>query len=124
MSEDVNAPLVTIAEAALAPAILLLQLPYLERLLEDVRDGIPPDLQRHFVRRRARHMVTWPRTSLNLCLLSQLRGLQGPLESFGALTDPHYSTVRRALLAQMRYGGCCCQPHLMMSTPPRRAHFG
>ena len=35
VSEDVNAPLVTIAldEAALAPAVLLLRLPYLERLL-------------------------------------------------------------------------------------------
>ena len=34
VSDDVNAPLVTIAidEAALAPAVLLLQVPYLERL--------------------------------------------------------------------------------------------
>ena len=38
---DVNAPLVTITldEAALAPAVLLLRLPYLERLLEAVRSG-------------------------------------------------------------------------------------
>ena len=45
VSEDVNAPLVTIAldEAALAPAVLLLRLPYLERLLEAVRSGIPSE---------------------------------------------------------------------------------
>ena len=45
VSDDVNAPLVTIAldEAALAPAVLLLRVPYLERLLEAVRNGIPSE---------------------------------------------------------------------------------
>ena len=42
VSDDINAPLVTIAldEAALAPAILLLRLPYLERLLEAPRTSL------------------------------------------------------------------------------------
>ena len=42
---DLTAPLVTISleEKALAPAAALLRVPYLERLLEAVRDGTPLD---------------------------------------------------------------------------------
>ena len=42
---EVTAPLVTISieERALAPAAPLLRVPYLERLLEAVRDGTPLD---------------------------------------------------------------------------------
>ena len=42
---DLNAPLVTISleEKALAPFAPLLRVPYLERLLEVVRDGTPLD---------------------------------------------------------------------------------
>ena len=51
---DLNAPLVTISleEKALAPVAPLLRVPYLERLLEAVRDGTPLDRLQHALRRR------------------------------------------------------------------------
>ena len=47
-----TAPLVTISieERALAPAAPLLRVPYLERLLEAVRDGTPLDRLPHALR--------------------------------------------------------------------------
>ena len=53
--------------------------------------------------RQARDDLATYLTELVLALFdeTQLRGLQGPLEPFRALADP--TTVRRALLAQMRY---------------------
>ena len=45
LSGDINAPLVTIAinEAALASAVLLVRVPYIERLLEAVKSGVSLD---------------------------------------------------------------------------------
>ena len=108
MSGDVNAPLVTIAidEAALAPAVLLLRVPYLERLLEAAKNGVSLDGLAEALRPAARQahddLATYL-TELVLALFdgTQLRSLQGPLALFQALADA--TTVRRALLAQMRY---------------------
>ena len=99
VSDDVNAPLVTIAldEAALAPAVQLLRVPYLERLLEAVRSGIPSEGLADALRPAARQahddLATYL-TELVLALFdeTQLRGLQGPVEPFRALADP--TTVR------------------------------
>ena len=105
---DLNAPLVTISleEKALAPAAPLLRVPYLERLLEAVRDGTPlnhlPDALRPAVIQAHDDLATYI-TELVLALFDgdQLRGLQGQLQPFRGLADP--LTVRRAVLSQMRY---------------------
>ena len=105
---DLTAPLVTISleEKALAPAAPLLRVPYLERLLEAVRDGTPldrlPDALRPAVIQTHDDLATYI-TELVLALFDgdQLRGLQGQLQPFRGLADP--LTVRRAVLSQMRY---------------------
>ena len=105
---DTNAPLVTITldENALAPAVALLRVPYLERLLEAVRSGTAPEGLAEAMRPAARQAHDDLATYLTELVIglfdgAQLRGLQGPLEPFQALADP--TTVRRALLSQMRY---------------------
>ena len=106
---EVTAPLVTISieEKALAPvAPLLLRVPYLERLLEAVRDGTPldrlPDALRPAVIQAHDDLATYI-TEIVLAMFDgdQLRGLQGQLQPFRGLADP--LTVRRAVLSQMRY---------------------
>ena len=59
--DDIHAPLITIAldEAALAPAVPLLRVPYLERLLEAVRSGTPADRLAEAMRHN-RHMIILP----------------------------------------------------------------
>ena len=108
VSGDVNAPLVTIAidEAALAPAVLVLRVPYLERLLEAVKNGVSLDGLAEAMRPAARQAHDDLATYLTVLVLAlfdgtQLRSLQGPLAPFQALADA--TTVRRALLAEMRY---------------------
>ena len=105
---DLNAPLVTISleEKALAPLAPLLRVPYLERLLEVVRDGTPLDRLQDALRPaviRAHDDLATFITELVLALFDgdQLRGLQGQLQPFRGLADP--LTVRRAVLTQMRY---------------------
>ena len=105
---DLTARLVTISieEKALAPAAPLLRVPYLERLLEAVRDGTPldrlPDALRPAVIQAHDDLATYI-TELVLAMFDgdQLRGLQGQLQPFRGLADP--LTVRRAVLSQMRY---------------------
>ena len=61
--DDIHAPLVTIVldEAALAPAVPLLRVPYLERLLEAVRSGTHlTDSQRLYGQLHDRHMMILP----------------------------------------------------------------
>ena len=107
-AHDVTAPLVTISleEKALAPAAPLLRVPYLERLLEAVRDGTPldrlPDALRPAVIQAHDDLATYI-TELVLAMFDgdQLRSLQGQLQPFRGLADP--LTVRRAVLSQMRY---------------------
>ena len=106
---DLNAPLVTIIsleEKALAPLAPLLRVPYLERLPEVVRDGTPLDRLQDALRPaviQAHDDLATFLTELVLELFDgeQLRGLQGQLQPFRGLADP--LTVRRAVLAQMRY---------------------
>ena len=105
---DLTAPLVTISieEKTLAPAARLLRVPYLERLLEAVRDGTPldrlPDALRPAVIQAHDDLATYI-TELVLAMFDgdQLRGLQGQLQLFRGLADS--LTVRRAVLSQMRY---------------------
>ena len=105
---DLTAPLVTISieEKALAPAAPLLRVPYLERLLEAVRDGTPldrlTDALRPAVIQAHDDLATYI-TELVLAMFDgdQLRCLQGQLQPFRGLADP--LTVRRAVLSQMRY---------------------
>ena len=106
--DDIHAPLVTIKldELALAPALPLLRVPYLERLLEAVRSGTPANGLAEAMRPAARQAHDDLATYLTELVLglfdgALLRSLQGPLEPFQALVDP--ITVRRALLSQMRY---------------------
>ena len=105
---DLNAPLVTISleKKALAPVAPLLRVPYLERLLEAVRDGTPLDRLQDALRPaviQAHDDLATFITELVLALFDgdQLRGLQGQLQPFRGLADP--LTVRRAVLSQMRY---------------------
>ena len=105
---DLNAPLVTISleEKALAPLAPLLRVPFLERLLEVVRDGTPLDRLQDALRPavvQAHDDLATFLTELVLALFDgdQLRGLQGQLQPFRGLADP--LTVRRAVLTQMRY---------------------
>ena len=68
--DDLHAPLVTIKldELALALAVPLLRVPYLERLLEAVRSGTPAEGLADALRPAAdRHMMTWPLTSRSSC---------------------------------------------------------
>ena len=103
-----NAPLVTISleEKALASLAPLLWVPYLERLLEVVRNGTPldrlQDALRPAVVQSHDDLATFL-TELVLVLFDgdQLRGLQGQLQPFRGLADS--LTVRRAVLNQMRY---------------------
>ena len=119
---DIHAPLVTIAldEAALAPPVPLLRIPYLERLLEAVRSGTPSDGLTEAMRPAACQAHDDFATYLTELVLGlfdgeQLRGLQGPFEPFRALADPitcagHSS--RRCGTWQM-----LLQPYQMMSIP-------
>ena len=81
-------------------------MPYLERLLEAVRDGTPldrlPDALRPAVIQAHDDLATYI-TEIVLAMFDgdQLRGLQGQLQPFQGLADP--LTVRRAVLSQMRY---------------------
>ena len=93
--DDIHAPLVTIAldEAALAPAVPLLRVRYLEQLLEAVRSGTPSDGLAEAMRPAARQAHDDLATYLTELVLglfdgAQLRALQGPLEPFQALADP------------------------------------
>ena len=105
---EVTAPLVTISieERALAPAAPLLRVPYLERLLEAVRDGTPldrlPDALRPAVIQAHDDLATYI-TEIVLAMFDgdQLRSLPDQLQPFRGLADP--LTVRRAVLTQMRY---------------------
>ena len=102
-----TAPLVTISieERALAPAPLL-RVPYLERLLEAVRDGTPldrlSDALRPAVIQAHDDLATYI-TEIVLAMFDgdQLRSLPDQLQPFRGLADP--LTVRRAVLTQMRY---------------------
>ena len=97
---------ISIEEKALAPAAPLLRVPYLERLLEAVRDGTPldrlPDALRPAVIQAHDDLATYI-TEIVLALFDrdQLRSLQGQLQPFRGLADP--LTVRRAVLSQVRY---------------------
>ena len=105
---EVTAPLVTISieERALAPAAPLLRVPYLERLLEAVRDGTPldrlPDALRPAVIQAHDDLATYI-TEIVLAMFDgdQVRSLPDQLQPFRGLADP--LTVRRAVLTQMRY---------------------
>ena len=106
---EVTAPLVTISigERALAPAAPLPRVPYLERLLEAVRDGMPldrlSDALRPAVIQAHDNLATYI-TEIVLAMFDgdQLRSLPDQLlQSFRSLADP--LTVRRAVLTQMRY---------------------
>ena len=105
---EVTAPLVTISieERALAPAAPLLRVPYLERLLEAVRDGTPVDrlldALRPAVIQPHDDLATYI-TEIVLAMFDgdQLRSLPDQLQGFRRLADP--LTVRRAVLTQMRY---------------------
>ena len=89
---DLTAPLVTIF-----PAAPLLRVPYLERLLEAVRDGTPldhlPDVLRPAVIQAHDDLATYITALFDG---HQLRRLQGQLQPFRGLADP--LTVRRAVL--------------------------
>ena len=105
---EVTAPLVTISikEKALAPAAPLLRVPYLERLLEAVRDGTPldrlPDALQPAVIQAHDDLATYI-TEIVLAMFDgdQLRSLPDQLQPFRSLADP--LTVRRTVLTQMRY---------------------
>ena len=105
---DLTAPLVTISieEKDWRQPAPLLRVPYLERLLEAVRDGTPldrlPDALRPVVIQAHDDLAAYI-TELVLAMFDgdQLRGLQGQLQPFRGLADP--LTVRRAVLSQMRY---------------------
>ena len=86
----------------MAPAAPLLRVPYLERLLEAVRDGTPldrlPDALRPAVIQAHDDLATYI-TEIVLAMFDgdQLRGLQGQLQPFRGLADP------LTVLPQMRY---------------------
>ena len=98
---EVTAPLVTISieERALAPAAPLLRVPYLERLLEAVRDGTPldrlSDVLRPAVTQAHDDLATYI-TEIVLAMFDgdQLRSLPDQLQPFRGLADPlkAYST--------------------------------
>ena len=104
---EVTAPLVTISieEKALAPAAALLRVPYLERLLEAVRDGTPldclSDVLRPAVIQTHDDLATYI-TEIVLAMFDrdQLRSLPDQLQPFRGLADP--LTVRRAVLSSRR----------------------
>ena len=83
-----------------------LRVPYLERVLEAVRDGTPldrlPDALRPAVIQAHDDLATYI-TEIVLAMFDgdQLRGLPDQLQPFRGLADP--LTVRRAVLSQMRY---------------------
>ena len=96
----------SLEDKALAPLAPLLRVPYLERLLEAVRNGTPLDCLQDALRPAAIQTYDDFATFLTELVLAlfdgnQLRGLQGQLQPFRGLADP--LTVRRAVLTQMRY---------------------
>ena len=100
---EVTALLVTtsIEERTLAPAAPLLRVPYLKRLLEAVRNGIPldrlPDALRSAVIQTHDDLATY----ITEIVLAMFDGPTTWSASFRSLTNP--LTVSRAVLSQMRY---------------------
>ena len=101
-------PMITIKidDRALAPAAPLVQVPYLERLLDAVRAGTPlvqlPNVMAAAAGQAYQDLATFI-TELVVRLFDPelLRGLQGPLAPYQALADR--TSVHRAILAQMQY---------------------
>ena len=106
--EAVHLPMITIKldDRALAPAAPLVQVPYLERLLDAVRAGTPlvqlPNVMAAAAGQAYQDLATFI-TELVVRLFDPelLRGLQGPLAPYQALADR--TSVHRAILAQMQY---------------------
>ena len=93
-------------DRALAPAAPLVQVPYLEKLLDAVRAGTPlvqlPSVMASAAGQAHQDLATFI-TELVVSLFDPelLRGLQGPLAPYRALADR--TMVHRAILAQMQY---------------------
>ena len=106
--EAVHLPMITIKldDRALAPAAPLVQVPYLEKLLDAVRAGTPlvqlPNVMAAAAGQAYQDLATFI-TELVVRLFDPelLRGLQGPLAPYQALADR--TSVHRAILAQMQY---------------------
>ena len=105
---DPAAPLVTVTleEASIAAAGPLVRLPYLESLLDLLRQGASfPSLAAGAgpaVARAHGDLATYlAELIVPLFDAEQLKGLQGTLAPYQGLADP--ATVRRAFLAQMSY---------------------
>ena len=108
VGDAVHLPMITIKldDRALAPAAPLVQVPYLEKLLDAVRAGTPlvqlPSVMASAAGQAHQDLATFI-TELVVSLFDPelLRGLQGPLAPYQALADR--TVVHRAILAQMRY---------------------
>ena len=108
VGDAVHLPMITIKldDRALAPAAPLVQVPYLEKLLDAVRAGTPlvqlPSVVASAAGQAHQDLATFI-TELVVSLFDPelLRGLQGPLAPYQALADR--TVVHRAILAQMRY---------------------
>ena len=106
--EAVHLPMITIKldDRALAPAAPLVQVPYLERLLDAVRAGTPlvqlPNVMAAAAGQAYQDLATFI-TELVVRLFDPelLQGLQGPLAPYQALADR--TSIHRAILAQMQY---------------------
>ena len=108
VGDAVHLPMITIKldDRALAPAAPLVQVPYIEKLLDAVRAGTPlvqlPSVMASAAGQAHQDLATFI-TELVVSLFDPelLRGLQGPLAPYQALADR--TVVHRAILAQMRY---------------------
>ena len=108
VGDAVHLPMITIKldDRALAPAAPLVQVPYLEKLLDAVRAGTPlvqlPSVMAAAAGQAHQDLATFI-TELVVRLFEPelLRGLQGPLAPYQALADR--TMVHRAILAQMQY---------------------
>ena len=108
VGDAVHLPMITIKldDRALAPAAPLVQVPYLEKLLDAVRAGTPlvqlPSVMAAAAGQAHQDLATFI-TELVVRLFDPelLRGLQGPLAPYQALADR--TMVHRAILAQMQY---------------------
>ena len=106
VGDAVHPPMITIKldDRALAPAAPLVQVPYLEKLLDAVRAGTPlVQLPSVMAAGQAHQDLATFITELVVSLFDPelLRGLRGPLAPYQALADR--TVVHRAILAQMRY---------------------
>ena len=108
VGDAVHLPMITIKldDRALAPAAPLVQVPYLEKLLDAVRAGTPsvqlPSVMASAAEQAHQNLATFI-TELVVSLFDPelLRGLQGPLAPYQALADR--TVVHRAILAQMQH---------------------